>query len=495
MKRLYKFLSLMLVTCLCVCTVTASSGLNAYAGVSDLTVVDSQSLSGVNELPGSLWYLGGTSGTSVSNGEIVFAPTKTDSRFNLRRKINNLAECGVDLNFELNAKVQLANVDNITYAFSFGMAKVNSKLQDGDAYLYFANQGGTVGFGLKNKEKDFVAFTAITGFNAANYVDVNLKVMSDGSAAGSVDGTNFNANGLPLEGYAGFGIIGESVENNLVKMKDLSINAYVNDTPENTDCFEDFDMNCFCINTFSAKSRPSGLKNSKLTAEEGKLVFSNTGTAAIETKVKYSNVDVAFDIVDVQRETSYNADGSVDIVRSCSFGLAFGIEVAGGRMQTKSALVVEFAPLREDTTNTAVVIKSGLNVLSTTVLAEEYDIFGRDDVYSVKISVKDSVVRVFIKNSTQSGYVLAVEQALSATPLGFFQIAALGAFDSNLQKGLAAEQVKCGSFSIDNLAIKNNDVGKILKVMDYMSSNACVIGDFEYEYEWNDSDLISTENN
>ena len=71
MKRLYKFLSLMLVTCLCVCTVTASSGLNAYAGVSDLTVVDSQSLSGVNELPGSLWYLGGTSGTSVSNGEIA----------------------------------------------------------------------------------------------------------------------------------------------------------------------------------------------------------------------------------------------------------------------------------------------------------------------------------------------------------------------------------------------------------------------------------------
>ena len=495
MKRLYKFLSLMLVTCLCVCTVTASSGLNAYAGVSDLTVVDSQSLSGVNELPGSLWYLGGTSGTSVSNGEIVFAPTKTDSRFNLRRKINNLAECGVDLNFELNAKVQLANIDNITYAFSFGMAKVNSKLQDGDAYLYFVNQGGTVGFGLKNDAKDFVAFTAIPSFDAANYVDVNLKVMSDGSAAGSVDGMNFNANGLPIDGYAGFGIIGDSVENNLVKMKDLSINAYVNETPENTDCFEDFDMNCFCINTFSAKSRPSGLRNSKLTAEEGKLVFSNTGTAAFETKVKYSNVDVAFDIVDVQRETSYNADGSVDIVRSCSFGLAFGIEVSGGRMQTKSALVVEFAPLREDTTNTAIVIKSGLNVLSTTVLAEEYDIFGKDDVYSVKISVKDSVIRVFIKNSTQSGYVLAVEQALSATPLGFFQIAALGAFDSNIQKGLAAEQVKVGSFSIDNLAIKNNDVGKILKVMDYMSSNACVVGDFEYEYEWNDSDLISTENN
>jgi hypothetical protein len=150
---------------------------------------------------------------------------------------------------------------------------------------------------------------------------------------------------------------------------------------------------------------------------------------------------------------------------------------------------VEFVPQRGTKTNTQLVIRNGLTVLNSTILAENFDVFEKEDVFGVKISIKDSVVKVFMKNSIDNGYSLVAEQALDATPLGFFQIAAFGAFDANLQKGLKSEQMQVGSFSIDNLAIKNNDVGKILKVIDFMSNNACLAEDFIYSNVWDNGDL------
>ena len=78
------------------------------------------------------------------------------------------------------------------------------------------------------------------------------------------------------------------------------------------------------------------------------------------------------------------------------------------------------------------------------------------------------------------------------TPLGYFQIAALGAYDSNLQKNLAAEQLNVGSFSLDNLSVKNHDVGRKVTLVQYLSSNAALVEDYEYENTWSDEDLLQS---
>ena len=498
MKRFYKYLSLFLTLCILVVSAFLSSVFHVFAGVSELNVFDSESLTDTTALSGSLWYYDkkDMSGTTVADNEIIFHPTDTDARFNLKRKINDLSDCGMDVNFELNGKFLLTEIpQGVRFVYAFGMDKVATYPANGSTALYFENIAGQLGFGISvygSTGRNVVPFTGINGYSITEYVEVSLKVKTDGTCVGSVNDTAFTGEGLPTSGYAGFGQITAGSGTVLVKIKDLSIKAYENATPENTDCFENFDQNCFNENVFQTKSRASGLANSKLSVENKKLRFSNTGSAYMETKYKYSNVDVAFEVSDVQGETTFRQDGTVDVARSCSFGIAFGIDVVGGGMQTKAPLSVSFVPERGIHTYTVLVIKNGSEQVFRKILPNKYNMFANDGAYGVKISVRDGTVKVTIKLLSEHGYESVAEHSIGFTPLGYLQISAIGAFDSNLQKNTGVEQLQVGSFAVDNLSIKNNDTGKIVKVVDYLSNTASLVGDYEYENDWSTSDLLGS---
>ena len=504
MNKISRTFCLIFISCLICFGFALGVVFYADAGISELSVFESENLTGATSLPGSLWYFekSDNSGTSIANNEITFSPnpnktSTANSRFNLKRKINDLAYSGVNLNFDLTAKFLLSNMpEGVRFVFAFGMAKVNTYPNEGSTVLYFENKNGTVGFGVATYgtgAAEKAAFTPIAGFSASEYVNVHFTVDAEGGGSGTVNGTAFSASGLPVSGFAGFGQTTTGSGRVTVKLKDIALITYENSTPENTDIFEDFNNNCFNYNVFQTKSRASGLANSRLCVEDKKLRFSNTGSAYMESQYKYSNVDVAFDVVDVQKETTFTQDGQVDVARSCAFGVAFGIEVLGRGMQTKAPLSVSFVPDRSAKTDTLVVLSQGLEKVETVKLPEKYDMFEKDGVFGVKIIVRDGSISVLMKTSEEKGYTTVLEHVLGFTPTGYFQIAAFGAFDSNLQKGLAAEQLLVGSFALDNLSVKNNDAGKLLKLVNYLSSNASLATDYAYYVnEWSNDDLLKS---
>lgn len=497
MNKIKKLIGCLMALCLSFGALSISNSQTVNAGVSNVGVCTPADVTG-SSLSSSLWYFDkkDNSGTSIADGEIDFSPTEEDSRFNLKRKIYDLAYCNVTDNFILNVKLCFNKLpEGVKFVFAFGLPKVSAMPADESTALYFERVNGIVGFGVEKYGSDAgekLAFSDVDGYSDGSYTDVLLHIKADGSGTLTVNGESFALTGMPTEGFAGFGQITSGSERVSVKLKDLSLMAFSNETPENTDYFEDFNWNAFCINTFNAKSRASGVPSSKLSFENGQMNFINTGAAFFETNYKYSNVDVSFDLTELQRENTFNEDGSVKVVRSAAFGVAFGIEVSGG-MQTTAPLVVEFAPKRGVTTSTLLKIKSNGVLISETVLPEQYNMFALDEAFGLKISIKDGVLNVSIKKGEEKGYTLIRNENLGFTPLGYFQIASLGALDSTIQKGLAAEQLCVGSFSVDNLAIKNNDVGKMLKVIDFLSNTASLADDFEYRNEWSDSDLL-TEN-
>ena len=499
MKKIYKWLSAFLSLSMVFASTFAGERIKASAGVSDLTVFEDSLLENTSKLSATNWLFSNkadNSGTYVENNIIGFEPTNADSRFNLKRRIEDLANCGVELNFELKVKLLLTDIPTgVRFVYAFGMPRVGTNPEEDSTVLYFENKTEGMGFGIAqygDTVEDIVNFTTIKNFNADNYVDVVFNVYTDGTAQGSINGESFSASGCPTMGFVGFGQITKGRKTVNVKLKELGIKGFVNDTPENANCFEDFNNDCYNMNLFQAKSRASGLADSKLYVENNALRFNNTGSAYLETKYKYSNVDVSFDVFDVQKVNTFKEDGSVDVARSCAFGVAFGYELIGRGMQTKAPLVVKFTPKREAQTKAFLEIMKNEQTICSVELPEKYNMFKTDDVISVKISLFDSVVKVMLKAENEKGYTTVADQNIGFTPLGYFQVAALGAYDSNLQKCLGAEQLLVGSFTLDNLAIKNYDVGKKLKLLEYYSSNSALVGDYVYENDWSDDDLLQS---
>lgn len=474
------------------CSVSGTKIFKADAGVSDLTVGSSQELSGQSALPGSTWYTDKSdqSGTTVENGVIVFNATASDSRFNLRRKIQNIKECGVDTAVTFDASLLLTSLpDNVKFVIALGMPKVASKLEDAEAYIFLEKLGATVCFGVMKGKKEVLESSAVRGYREGTYFNVSFSISVDGVMNGKVGETEFSLEDIPTEGFLGFGQMTKGDGRVSVNIKNLNVSAYTNDTPENSDLFEDFNMNCFNMNTFNSVSKASGTKTSRLTVENGALVFDNTGPAFLATAHKYSNVDIGFDLVDVVGEMEYDEEGNVTRVRSGSFGLTFGM-ILNSKIDTNAQLSVEFIPTYGEKTKTSLAIKSYREVLQSVQLPEKYNIFGNKDVYSVRVSVCDGVVTVLLKNSSENGFTEMVNINVGFTPLGYFEIAALGALEASFQKGLAAEQLSVGSFTIDNLSIANKDYGKMSVVVDYRSNREPIVGDYEYVNDWSDDDLL-----
>lgn len=479
-------------------SVSVGAGMFAvYAGVSKITVVDSGDLSGQTALPRSEWYVNKSdnSGTKVVDGVISFIAPKQASCFNLKKKIQDIGECGVKENFALTTKVKIEKLpENVKFYFAFGLPKMSSMPEEGGAALYLENKSGSIGFGMTSMDSvvtEFVLYQAVEGYETGSWLDISLKVLTDGTATGQIGTSTFSASGLPTSGFAGFGQTTVGDGRASILLKDLLLESYTNDTPENSDLFESFDAGAFNMNAFNSKSKASGTRVSKLSIENGKLNFVNTGSAYFATATKYSNVDVAFDVSDIVKETTFYEDGSPMNIRSCSFGVVFGMDI-NNYMERKGKLSVEFVPERGLETVTSVVIKSDRDVLTRVVLPEKYNMFVADDVYGMKISVNDGVVKVLLKNSSENGFTEVLNYEIGFTPLGYFEIAALGALDASFQKNLSAEQLSVGSFSIDNLSVVNNDFGKLVKLIDYMSNKESIPTDYEYVNEWDDADLLQS---
>lgn len=469
----------------------------ANAGVSKLTVCDPDDLSGQTALSRSVWYVNKSdnSGTSVSKGVISFVAPKKDSRFNLKTKIEDVSDCGVEENFVLDAKVKIEELpEGVKFYFAFGMPKMTSAPTEGGVALYLEKKSGSVNFGLTvygaSATSEAVASTEIGGYEDGNYFDLKLSVMADGSATGSVGSSAFTVTDMPTSGFAGFGQMTDGAGRAKIKLDGLGLTAYSNETPENSNFFEDFDQGCFNMNAFSSVSKASGAKVSKLSIENGQMNFVNTGSAFFASAFKYSNVDIGFDVTDIVRETGVDEEGNLKI-QSSSFGLVFGMDL-NNQMERKGKLSVEFVPERGLETVTSVVVKSDRDVLARTVLPEKYNMFANESVYSVKISVNDGSLKVCLKNASEIGFTEIIDYEIGYTPLGYFEIAALGAMDAMFQKNIATEQFAVGSFSIDNLSVVNQDYGKMLKLIDYTSNRESIPEDYVYVNEWDDGDLLQS---
>lgn len=475
-----------------------------HAGISPSTICDETSYEGT-ELRNDIWFVDsdGSSGATAQNGEILFTAQKTDSRFNLKRKIYNLGKSGIENSFTMEGSFTLnALPAGVRFGFMFGLQSVlGTAGQQGSSMLWFENADGAVQYGLSNftvdGETSLLTGKTDAGISLGQPFTIDLCVKNNADAIlkiGAADEQTIK--GVATEGYVGFGQYTQTEEAfSSAKIAALAINGYENETPENAEYFEKFDYESFNMRMFVSSSKAGVLPQSGLNVENGMLHFRNTGEAVFGSLYTYSNVELSFDIPSVQRDAVYE-NGQL----MSSISAPIGISLGAANNMTASVDVPVYVEFRSDGgtplergCGTRLLLSSHKNILADVKLPACYDLYNMADteVLSVRIIVKDCTVVVGLKTAAQTGFTDLITAELENTPTGYFQLMSATAMNSANAGGLAPGSVWQGNFCIDNLSVVNRDSDKVVVAIDYLSNRDPIPEDYEYTDTWDPDDMLS----
>jgi len=275
---------------------------------------------------------------------------------------------------------------------------------------------------------------------------------------------------------------GVSQEDESINCKDI-IGSYVlgynitvaseaNDTPVNSDIYEDFEKEAINDNLLTARITEAcqNYAPTKMTIEEidgsRALLYRNAATTYIGTQYKYANFEMTFDVVYMQREDVTDENGDILIPKSDTMAISLGDESADYEVGT-------YGYTTSTDTIAFVTGDSGIYSLnnghSAAAADSGYD-FGSstcENDFSIKVSMINSVVTVGIKWIEEENFTEVLTYTReSGTPLGHVHIWTIG---TN------------ANFAIDNLSIVNKDENPRLVDVYYKSALIEKPDDFAYQ--------------
>ena len=462
-NKIGKVFSLLLVTAI------LSAGISAMpveAGSSDI-IIDATTYS--EEFDNSVWN-NPDSDLTISNGAIVFDNSSTDAtRLITKTAVKSTAE--VDEVVKAVATMQFTQLpENQKFAVALGVQRIESMQgEPGNVEITFANNGGlTASVIYYNEDGDATVLAAAKKCGSiTSKITLEASVTANQKLSVKINDTQLFHIDIPVSGEGRIGFL--QTGSCGLKLSNVKIISHLYDAPENSNIFEDFEKGCFNANLISSKMRgasyvcwPSG---TSISEHDGSQVFkyNNAGECYIATKYKYSNFEMTFDIPYLQRDNILDENGNLVTARSNQFGISYGGEASDFDYAGYTDAVTDVIWFTSNSRITS--MKSG-NMVDLSSLG--YPIYAKecDKGFSVKITMTNSVVKVFMKWLDEKEYKEVFTSQLSTkTPTGYLHLWTVG--PTNM--------------AIDNFKVKNTDKNPNLVAVDYKSSVIEGPGDYEYK--------------
>ncbi len=473
------------------------------AGVSNQPIVSDGDYTDV--LPQNVWNTSYGNGVTATNSVITFANTSANRRITLVKSVKNQTLKSVS--FTMQATFNISELPSgARFGLGFGLKNVLSQMQvKGSKFLCFEENGSDLKLSLYSFDASSGAETNLFDSGALvlaknTAITVQFTVGTDDSVSCDVNGSVFNlpADSVNGEGYLGFGQ--NNVAGVTASISELSVKAYSNTTPKNTNVYENFNNNAFNSRTINTYAPLGAFTNSYLEVRDGKLQFSNVPkNAMMSTVFEYSNFALGFTLCDLQRSPEYGANDELAKPVSCGFALALGC-LSKNVKKTSVELMLEVNPFGGTPTTpakyTEIVVRSNNVIQKRVVISNEYNIWSMDNDgkdYDFLIYMTDGKLTVSIKETVETGYTQIFAYDHGATPVGFMQISSVDGLTARQSAGVDLNKVWQGNFSLDNISIRNRDEGARLTLVDYANNKTPIPSDYEYEDTWDDDDLLQDE--
>lgn len=459
-KKALSFLLVMTVLSVGICYMPAE------AGSSDI-IIDSATYT--EELDNAVWN-NPDGDLVIDKGAIVFDNASSEfTRLITKTAVKATAEVSELVKAE--ATLQFTNLPaNEKFAMALGVKRIESMQGDsGNVEITFANNGGlTVSVIYYNEDGEEVVLAgekncgSISGQTSVEAVVTTKQLLSV-----KVNGKQFFEVELPVSGEGRIGFLQTSSCG--VRISNIKIVSHLYDSPENCDIFEDFEKESFNANLLTSKMRgasyvcwPSGTGIRECNGSQA-FVYTNAGECYIGTKYTYSNFELSFDVPYLQRQNTLDEEGNLVTARSNQFGISYGGQASDFDYAGYTDAVTDVLWF---TGNSTISSMKTENVVDLATLG--YPIFSKecDRGFSVKMTMADSVVKIFMKWLDETEYQEVFEYQISTiTPTGYLHIWTIG--PTNM--------------AIDNLKIANTDVNPQLVPVDFKSSIIEGPGDYDYQ--------------
>ena len=436
------------------------------AGASDI-IIDSSTY--VEGLDNSVWN-NPDNDITIKQNAIVFENTSSEfTRVITKTAVKATAEMEELVKAEATMQFTSLPKDE-TFAIALGVKKIESLQGDiGNVEVGFTNNGGlNASVIYYNEDGDAEVLVgakkcgSLTGKNSVEVVVTTSKMLTL-----TVNGKKICAVELPVSGEGRIGFV--QTGSCGTRLSNIKIVSHLYDSPENCDIYEDFENGDFNANLITAKMRgasyvcwPSG---TAIEEYNGSKVFktTNAGETYIGTKYTYSNFEISFDVPFLQRQNVLDEDGNQVTAMSNRFGISYGGTASDFDYTGYTDAVTDVIWFNTNST-----IASMKTAQTVNVAALGYPFFRKDcdKGFSIKMTMQDSVVTVYMKWMDENQYKEVFKyQTSSMTPNGYLHIWSDG--PSNI--------------AIDNLKIVNKDLSPKLTNVEFKTSVIDGPGDFDYQ--------------
>lgn len=481
------FVSLLLV-CVLVCFGSFGS-IGVMAGVSKTTVLTDASIA--NGIGSNIWINHG--GVKGEGGNVVFdEDVGENARIVCITHIQDVVSQGISRNLQgsytlaVNAVPQGARL-----SLFYGLSLVNDAMgKDGSVEVTFTDEGGSLAVGVCRYEGGECLQIAppqvYPGISYGQALQIAV-LFEGGSVLVTVGGrtiadTASPNNEVSAAGYFGIGQVGGQCG---AVLSSINVDAwsYRNaETPSAENAAENFDNGSYNQNIWYSYSERDMAYDAEcgIFVENGKLAFRRIDTGYFGTMYSYSNFELNFDVVHVQRADGTDASGDT-LHRETDgwFGVSAGNGWYNGRVADTGAPVMftyrcdgmlfrySGGAVRE--TKPISSVAGGVNLFS-----QEYD----GQVFGFKVRVEDGVFTFSMCRKPSDGsageYVELLRADSDTTPYGYIRI--LAGSVSNIL--------------LDNITVENLDRNGSDLSVGYAGNSLEGTGDWQYTDSWSEEDLL-----
>lgn len=442
------------------------SSINSFAGASNI-VIDKTSFG--KELDTSRWNVP-NGDVLAEDGKLIF--TKDSTEYTKLITMNAAKENAYSEElFHASYTLKLQNIPKgKEFIAGFSLEDVESDAQEPESLsVVFAKDDGIkvsiAVYDENGKEKVLVDNKSCNIREGANFtLDVTATKEMDLSIKINNQTLYNKKSPIDLAGRIGFLQTG-SCE---AEISDVEIVYHEYERPENANVSEDFENGTFNFNLLTskmisnAKSYPNGIQVEEYNGSNV-LMFRSVAMGYFGTKYTYSNFEISFDIPFMQHKAEMDEAGQILAMQNSAFVVGIGDDASDYDKQHG------YLSAAEGVVFNSIEVASLNNLVPAVKLADKnYFDMDKNEGYSVKISVLDAEVTVYLKALKASKYDKIMQYKLgNATPTGYIHFFANGQTN----------------FAIDNLKIENKDQDANLLDVEYKESFLKNTGDWKYEPE------------
>ena len=451
MKRMFK-----IILCALTCFLVAENSqvLSVRAGASNI-ITDGSSFR--EQLDTSLWN-NLNSDIQIQNGTLIF-PDNSTGGTSLISKVNAKKS---DMHKELisaQLTMQLTRLPKKeAFVIAFGLGGTEAMLgEPGNVESTFTNKDGlkvaVVAYDMDGKKVQVQK--AVAAGSVGSSLKIQAVISTKEVLTLRINGREICNKKLPISGEGRFGFL--QTGSCGAKVTDFRLVSHEYDRPENCNVVEDFEKETINVNALtsrmvipSTRYVPSGAVR-EVVDGNGVFTFKNSGSTYLGSMYPYSNFELTFDVLYLQRSSEMDKDGKIIKPKSENFAVSFGDETA------------DFSGNGYDNSTDLLIFSGNSTVTSwhtgkyESAADKGYPFYDKacDKPFSVKVSMIDSVATVEIKWLNEKKYTKIMQYQVSEkTPTGYVHI---------------WTTADVANMSIDNLRITNKDEKPNLIKVDYKS--------------------------